>query len=65
MSWPCPDCGEPFIPNHMCPALRARLLQPGANLTWPWLARALMLELGRTQQAFQMEQSLKKDIVHG
>lgn len=61
MSWPCPDCGEPFVPDHMCPTLRARLTGTGPSImnSWPWLARALMLEAHRAQQAFLVEQSLR------
>jgi hypothetical protein len=58
MPWPCPSCSEPFEYNHMCPELKAKLIAPGAQHTWPWLARTLMLELHLAQQAFLVEQSL-------
>ena len=59
MPWPCPDCGEPFIPNHMCPELRAHLEAKGAKHTWRWLARTMMLESRGMQMAYQVEQSLR------
>ena len=59
MSWPCPDCGDPFTFEHMCPKLKARLLEELSLHTWAWLARTLMLELHTVQQAFQVEQSLR------
>lgn len=59
MSWPCPDCSQPFTFDHMCPKLLANLRKPGAQRDWPWLARTLMLEVHSAQQAFQVEQNLR------
>ena len=59
MPWPCPDCGEPFVPNHMCDLLRWFLQQKNAPKSWRWLARIMMLEASAAQRAFQLEQELR------
>lgn len=57
--WPCPDCRQPFVPNHMCPKLREHLQEVESQKSWRWLARTLMLEANAVQQAFLVEQSLR------
>lgn len=59
MSWPCPDCGAPFVPDHMCLDMAENLQKPDARNTWRWLARTMMLEARSSQLAFQIEQHLR------